>query len=223
MSLPESPASAPSRALSPRLKRGLVLFVCALSLAAGVVFLRGFLLERATERALAALLAFDALKRSSEEIPESPGPSIETEDTELEPAEILFEEGKPTSKRARTPDTISVPPATVLAWIRGRKVPRGRAVGASPWLPAGISVQGISRYGLGLVESDRLVAVDGAPVADPSAVISAVLGALGRGASQITGSFVRATQSGPRTIRLIVHFPDAEEIQGVLDGLEDTR
>lgn len=219
MSLPESTARGPFASLPPRIRLGIVIFVCGLGGWGSAVWLRGVLFERAQERALAALLLFDAWSRSAAADGSAPE-LLEPRALEPDRYESALEDGKPAAKQARTPDAISVPESRVLEWIRNRKVPRGRAVAASPWLPAGISIAGISRFGLGLVESDRLVSVEGAPVGDPSEVISVVLAAFGRGASQISGEFVRATQNGPRKIRLTVHFPDASAIQAVLEELD---
>ncbi len=179
------------------------------------------LIQQASARASEALLFLDrwlAEARASGEEEEMPGGA----EVRAPPFEVLSESAPngPAARLARTPDVISVPPARVLDWVRAKKIPKGRVALASPWLPAGIAIGGISRFGLGLVESDRLVRVEGAPVTDASQVISAVLSALGRGASQISGEFVRATERGPRTIRLIVHLPTPRELEAVLEESE---
>jgi hypothetical protein len=179
------------------------------------------LIQEASARASATLLFLDrwlAEAQASGEEQELPGGA----ETGAPPLEVLSESAPSASgtRRARTPDVISVPSARVLDWVRAKKIPKGRMALASPWLPAGISIGGISRFGLGLVESDRLVRVEGAPVTDASQVISAVLSALGRGASQISGEFVRATEKGPRTIRLIVQLPSSREVEAVLEEAE---
>lgn len=181
---------------------------------------QGALIQQASARASETLLFLDrwlAEARATGEEQAASGAEVGAP-----PPEVLSESAPsaPGARQARTPDTISVPPTRVLEWVRAKKVPKGRMALASPWLPAGISIGGISRYGLGLVESDRLVRVEGAPVTEASQVIGAVLSALGRGASQISGEFVRATEKGPRTIRLIVHLPTPRELEAVLEESE---
>lgn len=93
-------------------------------------------------------------------------------------------------------------------WIERKAIPRGRGVAPTRLLPAGVAIEGVAAYGLGLTDRDRLVNVAGQPVTSPGEVVEAVLRAVGGGAPSIQGSFLH--ESGGKVIRttVIVDLPD---------------
>lgn len=75
---------------------------------------------------------------------------------------------------------VGVSAAEVIAFADAGRVPRGASVPARGGCPAGIRLRDVSGYGLGVVDGDLLVQVNGMPVSERGEVVSAVLAARGR-------------------------------------------
>lgn len=112
---------------------------------------------------------------------------------------------------------IAPPPASsraskesVLAWANAQFVPRGRSVPASHGMPAGIEVFDVGGLGLGLVERDRLIAVDGVAVGSRSEVVAAALAARGREQEVIQATLMRRTAEGPQRFTVTIEQPYLE-------------
>jgi len=120
---------------------------------------------------------------------------------------------EPVSRRAQA--------AQVLSWVQARLMPGGRTREAGFGLPAGIELSGVAGLGIGLLDGDRLVAVDGAPVSERAQVVSLVLAARGRHAPQLVATLGRRTASGPRTFSVTVEQPyltDDDRERGAATG-----
>lgn len=108
--------------------------------------------------------------------------------------------------------------ARVLAWANGQLVPQGRAAQASFGMPAGIELFQVGALGVGVMDRDRLIAVDGGAVTTRGEVVAAVLGARGREQEAIVATLVRNTESGPLKFQVIIEQPylTEEEIHEML-------
>lgn len=113
--------------------------------------------------------------------------------------------------------SVSVPAGQVLGWVRARAVPKGRSVPPTWYLPRGVEIRGATAFGVGLSERDRLVVVDGQPVASGGDVIEAVLRAVGRQAPATTGIFMREAEHAVVTTTVVVQFPGWDELQAELE------
>jgi hypothetical protein len=102
--------------------------------------------------------------------------------------------------------------ATVLGFASRQLVPQGRTVKAEGELPGGIELYGVAPLGLGLVDGDRLVTVDGRPVSEQGQVVGAVLAARARRAPFMTAGLARRTAQGVRHFSVVVEQPYPEHI-----------
>ncbi len=114
-----------------------------------------------------------------------------------------------------TPQNVRANRARVLGWANGQVVPQGRTAAASFGMPAGIELFQVGALGLGLRDRDRLIAVDGLPVASRADVVVATLGARGRQQHVIVATLVRNTESGPVQFQVAIEQPylSEEEIE----------
>jgi hypothetical protein len=102
---------------------------------------------------------------------------------------------------------VSLSSSVVLGLAERGAVPRGKAVPASPELPAGIEIIDGAALGIGWHPGDRLVLVDGVPVADRAEVVRRVLEGRARRAPVVTATVARRTKSGVFTYRVLVEQP----------------
>jgi hypothetical protein len=100
----------------------------------------------------------------------------------------------------------------VLKWAELKLVPQGITREAAGGLPAGIELFGVSVLGIGLVDGDRLITVDGVSVLDRGQVVGAVLGARSRRAEAMTAGLVRRTAQGVETFSIVVEQPYPEHL-----------
>jgi hypothetical protein len=107
---------------------------------------------------------------------------------------------------------VHVPKEQVVAWVRARKIPSGRAARRTWYLPAGIEVRGAGAFGVGLTDRDRLVQVDGRAVFVTGDAVEAVLAAVGRQATTIVGVFMRETDKAVVTTTVRVELPELEAL-----------
>jgi len=90
------------------------------------------------------------------------------------------------------------------ALIAGGARPSGRPVAATSFRPAGLSLVGVSGFGVGMRDGDVLTSVGGAPASSYGSVASAVAGALRAGAPSISGEAWR----GEQRIFITVELPE---------------
>lgn len=95
----------------------------------------------------------------------------------------------------------------VLHWANNKIIPRGRSRGAEYGLPAGIELSQTSGLGIGLLDGDRLLSVNGIPVQQRAQVVSEVLAARGRGEQTVVAHLVRRTKEGPKEFTVTVEQP----------------
>jgi hypothetical protein len=98
---------------------------------------------------------------------------------------------------------IRVPAQTVLRLANAKAVPQGTFVAAEQGRPAGMRLQGVSAYGVGLRDGDVLTQVGGAPATSRSDVVGAVLQARAARAPAISAIFWREGEPW----RLLVEMP----------------
>jgi hypothetical protein len=98
---------------------------------------------------------------------------------------------------------IRVPAKTVLRLANARAVPQGTFVSAEAGRPAGMRLNGVSAYGVGLRDGDVLTHVAGAPATSRSQVVSAVLQARAVRAPAVSAIFWREGEPW----RLLVEMP----------------
>lgn len=111
---------------------------------------------------------------------------------------------------APLPSSTRASKESVLAWANAQLVPRGRSVPASHGMPAGIEVFDAGGLGLGLVNRDRLIAVDGVAVGSRSDVVAAALAARGREQEVIRATLMRRTREGVRQFTVTIEQPYLE-------------
>lgn len=92
---------------------------------------------------------------------------------------------------------------TVLRLAKVRVIPEGTYVAPDQRRPGGMRLSGVGGLGVGLAEGDVLSHVGGAPVTSRSAVVTAVLQARARRASEISALFWRDGEPW----RLVVEMP----------------
>jgi hypothetical protein len=98
---------------------------------------------------------------------------------------------------------IRVPAQTVLRLANARAVPQGTFVPAESGRPAGMRLQGVSNYGVGLRDGDVLTQVAGIPSTSRSQVVNAVLQARAVKAPAVSAIFWREGEPW----RLLVEMP----------------
>lgn len=123
-----------------------------------------------------------------------------------------------------TPQSTRATAETVLGWANSQLVPRGRTVSASFGLPAGIELFGAGALGLGVLDGDRLVAVDGVPVTDRGEVVSIVLAARLHERKEVVASLARRTESGVELYSVVLEQPylSEEELLRLEQGQSST-
>jgi hypothetical protein len=99
-----------------------------------------------------------------------------------------------------------------LSFASRQLMPQGRTVKPEGELPGGIELYGVASLGLGLVDGDRLVTVDGRPVSEQGQVVGAVLAARARRAQAMTAGLARRTSQGVRRFSVVVEQPYPEHI-----------
>ena len=109
----------------------------------------------------------------------------------------------------------------VLKWADQELVPRGMSRPAADGFPAGIELYGVAPLGIGLIDGDRLVTVDGVSVVEREQVVGAVLGARARRAEAMNAGLVRRTKDGPAHFTVVVEQPYPEHISGPPAGHPD--
>jgi hypothetical protein len=122
-----------------------------------------------------------------------------------------------------TPSRASV--ARVLDWATREIVPRGMSRSAAGDYPAGIELYGVAPLGIGLIDGDRLVTVDGISVTAREQVVGAVLGARARRAETMIAGLVRRTKDGPVPFTVVVEQPYPEHVPDLpaQETLEETH
>jgi hypothetical protein len=100
----------------------------------------------------------------------------------------------------------------VLGWANKQIVPRGITRKAASGMPAGIELHGAAALGIGLLDGDRLVTVDGESVLERAQVVGAVLGARSRRAEAMTAGLYRLTKDGPTAFTVVVEQPYPEHV-----------
>jgi hypothetical protein len=95
----------------------------------------------------------------------------------------------------------------VLKWAEAGVMPSGVLRTQSGDIPAGIELRGVAGLGVGLLDGDRLVRVNGVPVQSRGHVVGAVLGARSRGEASVVASLVRMTASGAESFTVTVEQP----------------
>lgn len=118
------------------------------------------------------------------------------------------EQAKPArgGRRAK-PRAVHIDASTVLRLASRGSAPTGRLVPATAARPAGLRVFGVGAYGVGLVDGDVLVEVDGLPVAGSGEVVAAVIGARARRRPVMTGKLYRGRD--PILLTVEMPYPDA--------------
>lgn len=118
----------------------------------------------------------------------------------------------PLSQRPR-PKNASASEDLVLTWAEKQLVPLGISRPASEGVPAGIELFGVGALGVGLVDGDRLVSIDGVSVERRGQVIGAVLAARAGTQDRMTAGLVRITKEGPVAFSVVVFqpYPEIEE------------
>jgi len=104
---------------------------------------------------------------------------------------------------APVPRTIHVPAQAVQRAIDdGGKNIRGRTARGPDGKPAGVRLTGVSGAGVGLVDGDLIVAIDGAPALDEDTATDAALAAVARGNTSLHVTLLRRGQPIDATIDL---------------------
>ena len=118
------------------------------------------------------------------------------------------------SRRAHRAPPFGPPPEStraraeqVLSWAQHRVIPQGRARGAEYGLPAGIELSAVAALGIGLLDGDRLLSVNGVPVQQRGQVVAAVLAARARQETIIVARLVRRTHQGFKEFSVTVEQP----------------
>lgn len=107
----------------------------------------------------------------------------------------------------------------VLAWANAGMIPSGVVRPRDEQMPAGIELLNVGALGLGLMDGDRLVTVDGAPVASRADVVGAVLSARGQGRLEMRAGLARLTEAGTKRFVVVVQqpYPTLEQVETMLD------
>lgn len=105
------------------------------------------------------------------------------------------------------PQSARASQALVLNWAEAGVMPSGVLRSPMGDIPAGIELLGVAGLGVGLLDGDRLVRVDGVPVQSRGHVVGAVLGARSRGAASVVATLVRMTTSGAKSFTVTVEQP----------------
>lgn len=100
----------------------------------------------------------------------------------------------------------------VLGWAESQLVPHGITRGADRSMPAGIELYGVAALGIGLLDGDRLLTVDGVSVLERGQVVGAVLGARSRRAESMTAGLARRTAQGIEEFTVVVEQPYPEHV-----------
>lgn len=108
-----------------------------------------------------------------------------------------------------------VPKNVVLEWANKRASPRGVVRAKTGGVPAGIELHGVGALGIGLREGDRLVAVEGQPALDRTAVVRAVLAARAEGRDFIVATVVRPRDGRADRYTIAIQQPYPEDLQGL--------
>jgi hypothetical protein len=151
------------------------------------------------------------LKLPEDGSPLAPLPPPETFE---EPPEANEGGTKKTSKRSYKPSPMSARASVerVLQWAELQLVPRGITREARGGMPAGIDLYGVGSLGVGLLDGDRLLTVDGVSVLERGQVVGAVLGARSRKAESMTAGLARWTAKGVERFSVVVAQPYPEHI-----------
>ncbi|GEM_PF-1935654 len=186
--------------------------------------LRGLVVERALRVALRSL---DSVSRH---LPKSSKPSLvdpqffsdwPTEPATLkgEPVALVGQSVVGSGKQKNSPSLAKVPSykpepksvrissKNVLKLALAGVMPQGRMRPPERGMPAGIELRAVAPLGLGLLDGDRLVAVDGVPVRERGQVLQAVLAARVRGDRETRAQLVRVTVQGPQAFFVVVEQP----------------
>jgi hypothetical protein len=122
--------------------------------------------------------------------------------------------GKGPGRRAKAanpakaaPRSLHVDAATVLRLAERGRVPTARWAPETAARPAGLRLAGVQSLGIGLVDGDVLVEVEGRPVVTPGEVVGAVIGARARRKAMMSARIYR----GVSPILLTVEMPYPEE------------
>lgn len=141
--------------------------------------------------------------------PPLPGPAVQAAEAESarERAKVRVVQNLPAPPVLPEPSNAKVPSARILEWANQRLVPVGRGRGAGYGLPAGIELSNVNALGIGLLDGDRLVSVNGVGVQERAQVISIVLGARGRRERTIVATLWRRTSAGARMFTVTMEQP----------------
>lgn len=90
-------------------------------------------------------------------------------------------------------------------------------------MPAGIELYGVGALGIGLVDGDRLVSVDGRSVERRGQVIGAVLAARADERPSMRAGLVRHTKDGPVAFTVEVAQPYPESSAQPSPGVDDAE
>lgn len=151
------------------------------------------------------------------ELSTRPAPAIQPEIEVLEPEEsaalspgvVKRRLASPPPTRASSANAVAprrglrVRSNTVLQLANARAIPEGTYVEPDRGRPGGMRLSGVGVLGVGLADGDVLSHVGGAPVTSRSAVVTAVLQARARRASEISALFWRDGEPW----RLVVEMP----------------
>lgn len=104
-----------------------------------------------------------------------------------------------------------IPARSVLSWAERQKIPRVRARAATRDLPAGLEIEGGASWISLLEEGDRLIAIQGVPVADRESALTLILEERARRNRTLTATFVRRVQGKPARFSIVIEQPYLEE------------
>ncbi len=121
---------------------------------------------------------------------------------------------KPAVGFAEKRTDVRVSAAQVIAFANSGQVPRGASTSARGGCPAGIRLRDVTGYGLGVLDGDLLVQVNGAPVSERGEVVSAVLAARGRREPVVHALVLRPRTGCRHGFRVTVEqpYPSEEEL-----------
>ncbi|HVW27191.1 MAG TPA: hypothetical protein VHC69_17615 [Polyangiaceae bacterium] len=122
--------------------------------------------------------------------------TVVPDDSASHPVQAAPKRGtRPAKREVKTPDIaggIFIGKDTVMRLARAGVVPRGQPVAASAGHPAGILLAGVGALGIGLVDGDILIEVEGRPVQTEAQVVGMVLAARSRHAEQMSAVIWRS-------------------------------
>jgi hypothetical protein len=148
----------------------------------------------------------------------------------IDPSDPPIPAPTPGTRVAKKAASVAVPPILpfpidaraskriVLSWAEKQLMPRGIHRPAYGDLPAGIELSDVASLGIGLLDGDRLLTVDGVPVAERAQVIGVVLGARSRRAETMRAGLVRRTSEGVRHFTVVVEQPYPEDVAAFSEG-----